>query len=162
MTDRSENSGNSGNSNNSDKSYLLAAMHGLLGLGAVIGGFMLILDPSGKMLNMPVSLLERSPFSDFLIPGMILLLVLGLFPIIICMALLRRIHWTLVEKLNLYPKRYWAWTFSLYTSYALLIWIIVQLYIIQTVSLIHLFYFAWGLGIQMVTLLPDIQRRYSI
>lgn len=159
MTERSE---NSGNSSNSDKSYLLAAMHGLLGLGAVIGGFMLILDPSGKLLNMPVSLLERSPFSDFLIPGMILLLVLGLFPIVICMALLRRIHWTLVEKLNLYPKLYWAWTFSLYTSYALLIWIIVQVYIIQTVSLIHLFYFAWGLGIQMVTLLPDIQRRYSI
>ena len=158
MTERSE---NSGNSNNSDKSYLLAAMHGLLGLGAVIGGFMLILDPSGKLLNMPVSLLERSP-SDFLIPGMILLLVLGLCPIVICMALLRRIHWTLVEKLNLYPKLYWAWTFSLYTGYALLIWIIVQVYIIQTVSLIHLFYFALGLGIQMVTLLPDIQRRYSI
>lgn len=159
MTERSE---NSGYSNNSDKSYLLAAMHGLLGLGAIVGGLMLIIDPSGKMLNMPVSLLERSRFSDFLIPGMILLVVLGVLPVIICITLLRRVHWTLVEKLNLYPKRYWAWTFSLYTSYALLIWIIVQVYIIQAVSLIHLFYFAWGLGIQMVTLLPDIQRRYSI
>lgn len=145
----------------SDKSYLLAAMHGLLGLGAVVGGLLLMIDPSGRLLNMPVSLLEKSPFSHFFIPGMILLLVLGVLPIVICIALLGRVHWMLAEKLNLYPERYWAWTFSLYTGYALLIWIIVQVYVIQTVSFIHLLYFAWGLGIQIVTLLPDIQRKYT-
>lgn len=162
MSEQSENSGKSNKSNKSNKSYFLAAMQGFLGLGAVVGGFMLIIDPSGKLLNMPVSLLESSPFSDFFIPGMILLLILGVLPIVICIALLRRIHWTLAEKFNLYSERYWAWTFSLYTGHVLLIWIIVQVYIIQTISLIHLFYFSWGLGIQMVTLLPDIQRRYTI
>lgn len=149
-------------SEKSDKSYLLAAMHALLGIGAVVGGLLLMIDPSGKLLNMPLTLLEKAPFFDFLIPGLILFMVLGILPIVICIALVRRVHWTLAKKLNLYPERYWAWTFSLYTGFALLIWIIVQVYVIQTVSFIHLFYFVWGLGIQVVTLLPDIQRRYTV
>ncbi|WP_434749926.1 hypothetical protein [Paenibacillus amylolyticus] len=120
MTERSD------KSDKSDKSYLLAAMHGLLGIGAVAGGLLLMIDPSGRLLNMPVTLLEKSPFSDFFIPGMILFMVLGICPIVICIALVRRVHWTLAKKLNLYPERYWA------------------------------------LSIQMVTLLPDIQRRYTV
>ena len=34
-----------------------------LGVGAVAGGAMLILDPSDKLLQMPLSLLEYSPNS---------------------------------------------------------------------------------------------------
>ncbi|WP_152416921.1 hypothetical protein [Paenibacillus sp. PAMC 26794] len=45
----------------------------------------------------------------------------------------------------LYPDR-WAWTFSLYTGFALIIWIMAQVYWIQDVSIIHLVYFAWGIG----------------
>lgn len=146
----------------STPSYLLAAMHGLLGIGAVAGGLMLMIDPSGKMLNIPASLLEKSPFTHFLIPGMILFLMLGVLPLLICAALLRRWYCALGVKLNLYPERCWAWTFSLYIGYALLIWIFVQVYWMQQVSPIHLFYFAWGLGIQIVTLLPETQRRYTL
>ncbi|PQP85094.1 hypothetical protein C0Q44_11580 [Paenibacillus sp. PCH8] len=105
--------------------------------------------------------LERSPFPSFLIPGIILLLVLGVMPVLIGISLLRRHHWGLGERLNLYPDRYWAWTFSLYTGFALIIWIMVQVYWIQDVSIIHLVYFAWGVGIQVVTLLPGVQQRYS-
>jgi hypothetical protein len=145
-----------------NKSYLLATMHGLLGVGAIVGGLMLTIDPSGGMLNMPVSLLENSPFANFFIPGMILLLVLGVFPVVIGMALLKRSHWSLAEKLNLYSERHWAWTFSLYTGNALLVWIFVQVYFIQCGTPVHLLYFAWGLGIQVVTLLPETQRRYTV
>lgn len=67
-------------------SYLLAAMHGLIGIGAVAGGLMLMIDPSGKMLNIPASLLEKSPFTHFLIPGMILFLMLGVLPLLICLC----------------------------------------------------------------------------
>ncbi|WP_440111549.1 hypothetical protein [Paenibacillus sp. QZ-Y1] len=144
-----------------ERSVLLAVMNGMLGIGAILGGIMLIIDPSGNMLKMPDSLLEHSPFANFLIPGIILLLVLGVLPVLIGVALLRRWQCALTEKLNLYPDRYWAWTFSLYTGYALLIWIMVQVYWIQDVSIIHLLYFAWGMGIQVVTLLPEVQRRYT-
>ncbi|WP_339166755.1 hypothetical protein MKX75_21520 [Paenibacillus sp. FSL R5-0341] len=143
------------------RSWLLILMHGMLGLGAIVGGVILIMDPSGSMVNLPESLLRNSPFSSFLFPGIILLLVLGVMPIMIAISLLRYVHWGLGERLNLYSDRYWAWTFSLYTGFALIIWIMVQVYWIQDVSLIHLVYFAWGVGIQVVTLLPGIQGKYS-
>lgn len=73
----------------SEKSYVLAIMHGLLGTGAVAGGLMLVIEPSGKWLNMPDSLLKNAPFTDFLIPGMILLLLLGVLPIYICISLVQ-------------------------------------------------------------------------
>ncbi|KQY82792.1 hypothetical protein ASD24_15165 [Paenibacillus sp. Root52] len=143
------------------RSWLLAMMHGILGIGAIAGGIMLIIDPTGDAIGLPNTLLEHSPFANFLIPGILLMLVLGVLPMIIGISLIRHIHSALCEKLNLFPDRYWGWTFSLYTGFALLIWIMAQVYWIQAASLIHLIYFAWGIGIQIVTLLPGIQRRYS-
>ncbi|MFX3646750.1 MAG: hypothetical protein ACE3K2_16950 [Paenibacillus sp.] len=143
------------------RSWLLILMHGILGVGAIVGGSMLIINPTGNMVNLPESLLLNSPFSSFLFPGIILLLVLGVMPIMIAIALIRYTPWALGERLNLYPDRYWAWTFSLYTGFALIIWIMAQVYWIQDVSIIHLVYFAWGVGIQVVTLLPAVQRIYS-
>ncbi|WP_063565374.1 hypothetical protein [Paenibacillus sp. O199] len=144
-----------------ERSWALIMMQGLLGIGAMVGGGALIIDPSGNLVHMPDSLLEHSPFGSFLIPGIILLLVLGVMPMIIAILLLRRTHWEIGEKLNLYSNQYWGWTFSLYTGFALIIWIMVQVYWIQHISVIHLIYFAWGVGIQIVTLLPDVQRRYQ-
>ncbi|MBY0119264.1 hypothetical protein NST33_23315 [Paenibacillus sp. FSL L8-0435] len=143
------------------RSWLLMLMLGMLGIGAIIGGIILIIDPSGSMVNLPASLLENSPFASFLFPGIILLLVLGVMPTTIAISLIRYVHWGMGERMNLYPDRYWAWTFSLYTGFALIIWIMAQVYWIQDVSIIHLVYFAWGVGIQVVTLLPGVQQIYS-
>ncbi|WP_155985159.1 hypothetical protein [Paenibacillus sp. FSL H7-689] len=104
---------------------------------------------------------EHNPLASFLFPGIILLLVLGVMPSTIAISLIRYVHWGMGERMNLYPDRYWAWTFSLYTGFALIIWIMAQVYWIQDVSIIHLVYFAWGVGIQVVTLLPGVQRIYS-
>ncbi|MFK0523755.1 hypothetical protein ACINKY_16220 [Paenibacillus illinoisensis] len=142
-------------------SWVLIILHGFLGIGAIVGGGCLIIDPSGNLLQMPDSLLEHSPFRNFLIPGIILMLVLGLMPIVVAIALMTHFHWKTGGKLNLYTDRHWAWTFSLYTGFALHIWIMVQVFWIQHVSIIHLIYFAWGVAIQVVTLLPGVQRRYS-
>lgn len=49
-----------------------------LGIGSVVGGVLLILDPSGRMLYMPVSLLQYSPFRSFLVQGILLLVTNGL------------------------------------------------------------------------------------
>jgi hypothetical protein len=56
----------------------LGALQVFVGLGAVAGGLGLVLEPSGTNLGMPVEILNRSPFPDFLIPGMILFLINGL------------------------------------------------------------------------------------
>lgn len=117
--------------------------------------------PNGKYGESARFCIGAFTFYQFLFPGIILLLVLGVMPLVIGISLMRYVHWELGETLNLYPDRYWAWTFSLYTGFALIIWIMVQVYWIQDVSIIHLVYFAWGVGIQVVTLWPGVQQKYS-
>jgi hypothetical protein len=57
--------------------FSLAALQMFIGLGAVVGGVGLISAPDGANLRMPVECLSDSPFSDFLIPGIVLLVVNG-------------------------------------------------------------------------------------
>jgi len=56
---------------------LLLILHGFVGLGAMGGGMMAILNPDGPG-GMAVDVLKNSPFSNFLIPGIILFTVIGL------------------------------------------------------------------------------------
>jgi len=64
-----------------------------LGVSAVFGGIVLTLNPTGSWLQLPRSILQFSPFRDFLIPGLILGIVFGigsfatlLLPVIISVA----------------------------------------------------------------------------
>lgn len=57
------------------------------GTGAIFGGFHLIADPSGAQLQMPLSYLEHSPFNNYLIPGIILFIVNGIFSFVAIAAL---------------------------------------------------------------------------
>ena len=57
------------NSNVKMKVYIgLGALQAFIGLGALGGGFMLVRDPSGSALGVPLSLLEGTPFPDFFNP----------------------------------------------------------------------------------------------
>jgi hypothetical protein len=57
---------------------VLGILQLFIGLGAVGGGLGLVLEPSGANLGMPLEMLNYSPLSDFLIPGIVLLIVNGL------------------------------------------------------------------------------------
>ena len=62
--------------------WVVAALEVVLGLGALFGGGALVLAPDGHLLSMPTSLLAGSPFRDYLVPGVILFLVMGVFPLV--------------------------------------------------------------------------------
>lgn len=140
---------------------LLIVLQIVLGLGAIFGGGALLIDSSGEMIGMPLSMLEGSPFGSFLIPGIILLVVLGILPLIVAYGLMKKRQWQAAETLNLFPDRTWAWAYSLYIGFMLIIWITVQVYIIKGMAVIHLFYISLGLLIQANTLLPSVQKYYS-
>ena len=56
----------------------LGTLQFLIGLGAVGGGLALVLEPSGSNLEIPLELLKSTPFSTYLVPGIVLLVVNGL------------------------------------------------------------------------------------
>lgn len=58
--------------------YSLGFLQLFIGIGAVAGGIGLVSAPDGSSLRLPLETLERTPFRDYLIPGLVLLVVNGL------------------------------------------------------------------------------------
>ena len=132
-----------------------------LGAGALFGGGVFIISPSGKLFGMPLSMLDRTPFPDFLIPGLILFIVLGVTPCLLAVVLLKKPVSALADRLNGYPDMYWAWTGSIYVAFALIIWLQVEMMFLQAVGWLHTFYMLLAVAILIVALLPAVRLAYK-
>ena len=105
----------------------------LLGLGALAGGIALVAKPDGSVMQFDVALLSGSPFSDFVVPGLVLG---GLFGIGSFVA----------AGLGIARSR-----IAPFVAFAIgcgqMIWIVVELAIIRELSFLHPVCFAIGLVI---------------
>ena len=128
--------------------------------GAFYGGITLVIDPSGNLLQMPLSNLEGSPFKDYLFPGLILLFLLGVFPAFVAYSLIKKPTWKWANKLNIYKDQHWAWTYSLYVSIMLIIWIDVQIMLIGYGAPIQIVYAFLGIILLVLTLMPQTKNYY--
>jgi hypothetical protein len=117
------------------------------GLGGLGGGLSLSIAPDGSIMRMPTSLLEGSPFRDFLIPGLILLLVLGVLP--------------LVAAAGLWLRRRWAWYAAFVVGCGLMVWILVEVTIIPY-DILQPIFGGIGIAIFIVSLLRPVRRFYGI
>ena len=59
-----------------------------LGFGGLYGAWMLVSDPSGGKFDWSLSLLDGTPFTSFLVPGIILALSNGIFPLYVAISLI--------------------------------------------------------------------------
>ena len=134
---------------------------GLLGFGAIGGGGVLIISPSGELIGMPLSIIQNSPFINFLIPGIILFTVLGILPIVLMYALIKKPKWQLPEFFNVFNDMYWAWTYTVYTGFALIIWIQTEMMVMKTVHWLQSLYMGIAILLLLVTLLPQVRLMYK-
>jgi len=132
-----------------------------LGLNAAVAGATFIIAPDGHLIQMPLSNLKNAPFSNFLIPGLLLFLFIGVYPIGIAYGLWKLPSWKWPDVLNPFKRMHWSWAGSLAAGVAAMIWIIVQIQWL-TVSLLHILVFAWGVAILIVTLLPGVRRYFTL
>ena len=58
--------------------YILGSLQAFTAIGAIPAGYGLLMDTTGQGVGMSTKLLENSPLSSFLLPGLFLLLVNGL------------------------------------------------------------------------------------
>ena len=105
-------------------------------IGLTVGGLGLLIDPSGGKIQMPVDMLQHSPFPDFFWPGLILFAVLGIGSLVAA--------WGVIRRVRNYP--YWI----IFTGSALGIWICTQMVMIQGVSWLHALY--GGIGLALLVL----------
>ena len=131
---------------NSISLYLMMALILFQGVSGLFGGFALVADPTGAVLSMPVTLLEGSPFDNFFIPGLILLTILGIFPVVVFYGI-----WVRAD---------WAWTGALLVSTALIAWIGFEILMVgyHDDPPLQLIYGLLGLILLGLVMLPSVHR----
>jgi hypothetical protein len=140
---------------------LLIFLQIFLGLQGLLGGCAFLLAPDGHLIQMPFSHLKNTPFSDFLIPGLLLFTFLGMYPIAVAYSLWKQPAWRWPDVLNPFKQIHWSWAGSLAAGVIAMIWIIVQIQWIP-VGFLHIFIFGWGVLILLVTVLPNVRRHYRL
>ena len=141
---------------------ILLILLSFLGLSAIGGGGALIISPSGALLGgLPLSILAKSPFNNFLVPGIILFVVLGVIPCLLVFALIKKPENRYAEYLNFFKDMYWAWSFSIYVAFALIIWIQVETIYIQGVGWLQTFYLLFAIPLIFTALLPQVRNLYK-
>lgn len=126
--------------------YSLFVLHVFVGLGALFGGLTGMINPQNP-LGIPVEVLRYSPFSNFLIPAIILFVVIGLG--------------------NLFSAYMFRYKLS-YQGYisgiagcALVIWIVVQCIMMRDVVFLHVLYFIIGLIQVALSILILMEQRHN-
>jgi hypothetical protein len=132
-----------------------------IGVGALISGPMLFLAPDGHLMKLSVDMLQGTPFTNFLIPGLVLFLFVGIFPILVSYGLLRQPSWQWAEAINVCKKYHWSWTAAWAAGVIMLIWIIVETSLLGYVSFLQPVITVWGVAIITLTLLPNVRRYYT-
>lgn len=116
---------------NKDLATGLGVLQVLIGLGAMGGGLTLALEPSGSKLGISLEALKSSPFSTFLVPGIVLLIVNGFGSLVGATASF---------------TRYWcAGEIAIALGLFLVAWIMLQVYWFAAFHWLHALYLGIGL-----------------
>jgi len=119
-----------------------------IGIGGLICGIMMIMDPSGRLMQMPLSLLHGSPFNNFLIPGIILFLVNG--------------AGTMFAGILSFRRSRYAGFAGVFFGSGLVIWIVVQVMMIGLGHWLQPFYLGLGLIEVIFGLIMHVQVKRPV
>jgi hypothetical protein len=107
---------------------------GFLAITAIWGAALLIADPSGSPMQIPVTVLQYTPFHSFLVPGILLLISGGILgTAVFVIALLR-------------TRSYGLWV--AFQGCVLFGWITIEVILLRTVVWLHYVY--WGLALILI------------
>jgi len=125
---------------------LLFLLTAFIAVTSTLSGLLMISSPDGSLLHLPLSVLYRSPFKNFLIPGILLTVFVGSVNLLAVFYNLQRD-----------PKRYkWA------TAGGVMItgWIITQILIIQSAHWLHFLYL--GIGILIILIAYQLKGKWAV
>ncbi len=133
-----------------------------LGVSAIFGGVVLVGSPTGLWLHIPLSVLQYSPFSDFLIPGLILGVVFGVGSLGTVLALWWRPEWRPGAVMTRFTREYWAWSAALGLGVGQIIWIVTETVMLRGASWLGFVYGSIGIGIVVLACQPGLRRYFAL
>ena len=105
-------------------------------LSSIFSGLLMIIRPDGGLLSLPLSLLDGTPFKDYLIPGILLTSVVGVVNLFAVLHNLQRNR----NRFN------WAMAGGI----MIIGWIIAQMTLIKAFHWLHIFYLVIGILIILI------------
>jgi len=130
-----------------------------LALGGFYGGIAMLADPTGSTLQV-ADALPLLPVPNYILPGIFLLVVMGLFPLLLSYGLIARPNWAWVDSLFQWSKHYWAWTATLIFVAIIAIWLAVEGLLIGFFPITYITAVV-GLLILLFTLAPGMRKFYA-
>lgn len=123
---------------------LLFGIHLFVGIGAIFGGLAAIINPE-KPLGITVESLKNSPFSNYLIPGIILFTIIGIGNIFSAF-------------MTLFKSKFQGYISSVF-GWALVIWIVVQCIMFEAVVFLHVLFFTIGVIVAVLAAIILFKHR---
>jgi hypothetical protein len=109
---------------------IATAIHLFTGVGALAGGSACLVDPFNP-LGAPASMLEGSPFSSFLIPGLVLFILFGFGNLIQLLFIRKNVWWKSLGEGVL--------------GGGMILWIGIQVAIIDSIVFLHIAFLVIGI-----------------
>jgi hypothetical protein len=125
---------------------ILFTLLAFVALTSIFSGLLMISNPGGDLMHLPISLLATTPFKNFLIPGAILTIAVGGVNIIaVILNLLRHIN-----------RYHWA----IAGGFTLLGFIIVQMILIHAANWLHFLYI--GIAVLIILLAYQLEGKWAV
>jgi hypothetical protein len=133
-----------------------------LGANGFIGGYLMLSDPYGAPMGMPLATLENTLFQNFTIPGLCLIFIWGCGSLLTLIGLWLRPQWPPFNGLNRWLHEHWSWGFALLLGLGLLVWLTYQLFTLPAVAPIQYVLFGLATLLVVLPLLPNMRRYYRV
>ena len=135
--------------------WALVVPMAFLSIGGFFGGLSFIVDRTGRGLGADASWLERTPVSDFLLPGLFLFGIFGIGVAVLIGGLITR-----RPDRNLW-SHHWSWLGTIGMGAALVAWIGYELLIFDDRMILQPILIVVGLTMIGIPLLPSMRRSYA-
>jgi len=131
----------------------------LLSMGGFSGAIPMLADPvSGGYLQFE-ELLPLLPVPNLILPGLFLLFVMGLFPLLLAYSLVARPNWGWMDKAFSWSKHYWAWAACLVLVAIIAIWLVYEGSLVGWFPITYLTGLLGGL-ILLIAILPSVRKYF--
>ena len=131
-----------------------------LAMGGFSGGIPMLSDPANGGYLQFGEMLPELPVSNFILPGLFLLVVMGIFPLLLAYALIAHPAWSWMDRLFQWSKHYWAWTGTLILVGIIAIWLVYEGWLIGWFP-ITVITAVLGLLLLLFSMLPSMRKFYG-
>lgn len=126
--------------------------------GGLYGGITMLMDPTGNLLGV-ADTLPLLPVSNFILPGIFLTVVMGLFPLTLIYGLIARPNWPWVDSFFKWSKYVWPWTATIALVVILYVWLAIEGFLmgffpITTITAVI------GILILLFAFVPSVRKFY--